>query len=67
MTIKVGDHVTVQVGLAFYSAEVVEDRGHIGVHGRRIWRVRASDMHEWEVPETDIIISLESNVGGERK
>jgi len=55
MTVAVGDRVLVKMGLATYEAEVIEDRGRIGVGGRRIWRVRASDMHEWEVPEVELV------------
>jgi len=36
---KVGDLVTVRLGMTTWRSRIVEDRGPIGVNGRRIYRV----------------------------
>ena len=59
--IKVGDRVTVRAVVGRVAAVVVEDRGHLGVGGRRILRVRRTgptdlEWPEYEVPEEDVAL-----------
>lgn len=60
-----GDKVTFCVGARKIRATVVEDRGAIGVGGRRLVRIKArfspsEDMHEFEVPLDDLELSAAS-------
>jgi hypothetical protein len=57
--LKVGDEVNVRLGETVWRARIVEDRGAIGVKGRRLLRVRLlvepEDVPQFvEVPESDI-------------
>ncbi|MGQ0776401.1 MAG: hypothetical protein ACT4NY_18575 [Pseudonocardiales bacterium] len=53
-----GDHALLRFGTTDVKVEVIEERGAIGVRGRRLVRVRmpvtASDPIEFEVPESDL-------------
>ncbi len=55
---KVGDYVSFRYGLRQIWAQVIEDRGAIGVDGRRIHRIRFGDESDevvaFEVPEVDL-------------
>lgn len=57
---KVGDEVNVRLGSNSWRARIVEDRGPIGVNGRRIYRVPLdngadSEARQFvEVPEEDL-------------
>jgi hypothetical protein len=54
----VGEWVAFDFGPRKVAAKVVEDRGRIGVHGRRIYRVRLDDESvdpsTFEVPENEL-------------
>ncbi len=54
----VGDRALLRYGREDVEVEVIEDRGPIGLHGRRLLRVRmsvtASDPIEIEVPEVEL-------------
>ncbi|MEX2215777.1 MAG: hypothetical protein WD768_16820 [Phycisphaeraceae bacterium] len=59
--IRVGERVHVQVGPTKRTVEIVEDRGLIGVGGRRIYRVRLVDQAEdlqstFEVPAAQVSV-----------
>jgi hypothetical protein len=59
--IRVGDEVVYDSGLHRWRAIVIEDRGNLGVGGRRIWRIRTlSDSpgaeHEVETPEDELTL-----------
>ena len=45
---RVGDLVRVHLAGAIYTARVVEDRGRIGVGGRRLLRIELQDREEGE-------------------
>jgi len=50
---RVGDKVKFQFGVGIVNATILEDRGEIGVGGRRLYRVfvpRDPDPMEFEVP-----------------
>lgn len=53
-----GDRVTFRYGLRPVLAKVVEDRGNLGVKGRRLYRIRleqeADEQLAFEVPEDDL-------------
>jgi hypothetical protein len=54
---RVGDRVVLMIGTREVEGAVVEDRGLIGVGGRRIVRVRAElddEVQEFEVPEDEL-------------
>jgi len=56
---KEGDRVAVPLGARMVDGEVIEDRGPIGVNGRRLFRVRLAQDgdesdREFEVPEEDL-------------
>jgi hypothetical protein len=60
--IKVGQRVFMPFGDRKVPVRILEDRGEIGVGGRRIWRVqrirRAEDEHEpeaFEIAEEDLV------------
>lgn len=59
--IGVGTVVKFMFGVSEVEATVIEDRGPVGVRGRRILRVRleieASDPLEFEVPEDDVHVA----------
>ena len=58
----IGDWVTFQYGPAKVSAKVVEDRGPIGVQGRRLYRVqlgeKRGDASSFEMPENELETAL---------
>ena len=69
--IKVGDRVTVRAASGRVPAIVVEDRGHLGVGGRRILRVRRTgptdlEWPEYEVPEEDVAPATRRQQSAER-
>jgi ArsR family transcriptional regulator, zinc-responsive transcriptional repressor len=55
---RVGDLVSVAYGSRRITAEIVEDRGQLGIHGRRLYRVRPGedDSTSFEIPEDDLEI-----------
>jgi hypothetical protein len=57
--LRVGDRVSIQRGTRTVRATIIGDRGHIGVGGRRLLRIKhdSSDTSEpamFEVPEADL-------------
>jgi hypothetical protein len=46
--LKVGQRVVVRVGGQTIRGVLIEDRGTIGVGGRRLWRIRRDDGHNGE-------------------
>ena len=57
-TIRVGDHVRFDYGAREVLAEVIEDRGPIGVGGRQIIRVRLIG-DEWHGAQLDFEVPAE--------
>lgn len=59
--IQVGTQAWVAVGPQLYPAEIIEDRGNVGVGGRRIVRVRMGSrddgLSEFEVPADALVVS----------
>lgn len=58
-TVKVGDRVYVPFGTGWAPATVIEDRGNLGVGGRRLLRVQQivpadEEMEPYEVPEEHV-------------
>jgi hypothetical protein len=58
--IEVGEWVYVPLGGDPLEAQVVEDRGNLGVNGRRILRIsvpwdEGMEPREFEIPEEDLI------------
>ena len=56
----VGDEVKFRVGQRQMRGEVIEDRGAIGVGGRRLLRVRvlrSGETREYELPADDVVLS----------
>lgn len=51
---RVGDMVTLRYGLSDVPARIIEDRGPLGVRGRRLYRVLIVDDRDFEVPEEDL-------------
>lgn len=55
---KVGQLVTIPFGLGRQQAEVMQDRGHLGYGGRRLYRVRMpmayTDPMEVELAEEEL-------------
>ena len=55
---KVGDWVSFRYGVRQVSAQIIEDRGKIGINGRRLHRIRMCDEsteeRSFEVPEVDL-------------
>jgi hypothetical protein len=55
---RAGDSVTFLFGPQKVAGEIVEDRGPLGVYGRRLYRVRIKrpdeDETTFEIPEEDI-------------
>lgn len=53
---KVGDWVSFQWGVKDAMAQVIEDRGPIGVGGRRLYRIQPEleYMEPFEMPEVDL-------------
>jgi hypothetical protein len=53
-----GDHALYRLGSEDVEVEVIEERGPIGMNGRRLVRVRmpvvASDPIEFELPEAEL-------------
>ncbi len=59
-TAHVGDKVTFRIGAQRLSGKVIEDRGAIGVAGRRLLRIRigsAPDVREVELPADEVALS----------
>ena len=57
---RVGDKVTFKVGTRRLRGQVIEDRGTLGVAGRRLVRVRvgrADDASEFELPADELLVS----------
>jgi len=57
--LRVGDRVRFGKAPSRWSAVVIEDRGKLGVGGRRIWRVRTLSKSpgaafETEIPEDEL-------------
>ena len=55
---RVGDWVSFAYGLRRITAQIVEDRGALGVQGRRLYRVRPmpsrEDSHDFELAEEEL-------------
>ena len=54
---KVGDAVKFRFGVTDAYGHIIEDRGAIGVGGRRLWRVRYDwddTLREIELPEEEL-------------
>ena len=59
-TAHVGDKVTFRLGTQRLRGKVIEDRGAIGVSGRRLLRIRVGsdrDMREVELPADEVALS----------
>jgi len=60
---RVGDWVSLDYGLRKITAQVVEDRGLLGVHGRRLYRVRPmpsrGESFDFELPEEELEAAAE--------
>jgi hypothetical protein len=59
--IKVGSRVAWETPYTRFEAEVTEDRGNLGVNGRRIWRILTFATYpdprlDIEVPEADLVL-----------
>jgi hypothetical protein len=59
MKLRVGSRVTLTFGGRKVTGTVIEDRGHIGVGGRRLLRVRVelsgvAEPIEVEIPEAEL-------------
>ena len=60
-TARVGDNVAFRIGSQRLLGRVVEDRGGIGVAGRRLLRIRVgadSEAQEFELPAEEVALSL---------
>lgn len=60
--LRVGSRVVYQTPYARYEAEVIEDRGNIGVNGRRLMRILTFDDYpearlDLEVPAQDLLMA----------
>jgi hypothetical protein len=57
-TFHVGDRVRLRFGPKFVTGTIVEDRGFIGVGGRRLWTIQAefdqTNTLVMEVPEEEL-------------
>jgi hypothetical protein len=57
-TFREGDHALLRFGATDVEVEVIEERGPIGVHGRRLVRVRMpvaeSEPVEFEIAEAEL-------------
>jgi hypothetical protein len=56
---QVGDRALLHYGTHDFIAEIIEDRGHIGMGGRRLVRIRMTlepevEPFEFEVPAEDL-------------
>jgi hypothetical protein len=55
---RVGDWVTFRYGAGDVTAQVIEDRGPLGVNGRRLYRVRLTrdfaEPDSFELPEEEL-------------
>jgi hypothetical protein len=59
-TAHVGDKVTFRIGAQRLRGKVIEDRGAIGVSGRRLLRIRIGsdhDVREVELPADEVALS----------
>jgi hypothetical protein len=61
-TPRVGDRVWLRMGTRRVSAEVIEDRGPIGVAGRRLLRIRQAGSGDdpprvYEVPAEETVLA----------
>jgi len=62
--IKVGSRVAWVTPYSRHEAEVTEDRGNLGVNGRRLWRILTFAAYpdprlDIEVPEADLVLLSE--------
>jgi hypothetical protein len=60
--LRVGARVSLRLGLQSVRGTIIEDRGRLGVGGRRLWRVRleltdVAEPIEIEVPESDLNVA----------
>ncbi|HYH80700.1 MAG TPA: hypothetical protein VEX86_12935 [Longimicrobium sp.] len=67
--IAVGSRVVYHMPLGTWDAEVIEDRGNIGVSGRRLFRIRTFDEYDdarivLEVPAKDLTLADDLEVSG---
>jgi hypothetical protein len=67
--ITVGSRVVYHMPLGTWDAEVIEDRGNIGVNGRRLFRIRTFDEYEearivLEVPAKDLTLADDPDLNG---
>jgi hypothetical protein len=57
-SVRVGDRVRLPFGLTTLTGTKVEDRGFIGIAGRRLWRVKGDFDGEntgyTDIPESDL-------------
>ncbi len=64
---RVGDWVSFDYGLRRVTAQVMEDRGGVGVRGRRLYRVRPrldqGESADFEIPEEELEVAAEPRVG----
>lgn len=61
-TLRVGARVSLRFGRSSVRGTIIEDRGPLGVGGRRLWRVRlemsdVAEPIEIEVPESDLSVA----------
>jgi hypothetical protein len=61
-TLRVGAQVSLRFGRRSVRGTLIEDRGLLGVGGRRLWRVRlqmsdVAEPIEIEVPESDLSVA----------
>lgn len=60
--LRVGSRVSLRFGLRSVRGTIIEDRGPLGVGGRRLWRVRleisdVAEPIEIEVPESELRVA----------
>jgi hypothetical protein len=57
-------HVSIRLGTQLVAARIIEDRGPLGVGGRRLYRVEISvvpgETLSFELPEDDLIFEEEA-------
>lgn len=61
-TLRVGARVSLRFGRRSVRGTIIEDRGPLGIGGRRLWRVRlqmndVAEPIEIEVPERDLNVA----------
>lgn len=62
--LRVGDKVLVQMWNGQRRAEIVEDRGPIGIDGRRVFRVRFPGHEEDDTPTFEVPSDQVSIING---